>query len=129
MITPDFAAMTPLEIFDYGVAKIVEQGRASIGPDPRNQRVGTCRLYHGPDNCRCGAGFFIPDDKYLARMEGESFGPVARQYDIGWTPTQMQLVAISYLQRAHDGAASDGDNFIESFKRVTNQLRGLVHPV
>lgn len=114
----EYEQLSPLELFDYCVRKVREQGKPSMVN-------GQC-AYRGVDYCKCGAGFVIPDEYYVPAMEGTSFrrgtGSVASVFQLGWKPTEQQKIAVGYAQSVHDRASADmhyndGD-FIKTLHRL-----------
>lgn len=109
--------------FDIVLTGIRWQGKASY-------REGKC-LYRGPDDCRCGVGWLIPDDKFDPSMdntvndESSVFGErFQRRFHL---EEEMPSGVYFYkdLQNAHDSSCSPGitsDQFMVGFESRMEDL-------
>lgn len=84
------------EVFDYAVGHIVEQGKLSVS------WFGCA--YRGEGNTRCPVGWFILDELYYARLEGERIQdmPIRRALP-SWVRGKIYSL-LEQLQNAHDNA-------------------------
>lgn len=85
--------MTPQEIFSTVLAKLTEQGVASV--DDSNACV-----YRGPNNHRCAAGHLIPYSLYFPDMENCTITSLSLDGFPDWFTQNLFL--IRRLQKAHD---------------------------
>jgi hypothetical protein len=87
--------MSIQEIYEKSRTHLLTQNAKSHEPDNEHR----C-LYRGPNGLMCGAGPFIPDDKYVPEMEGMVFSAVVDKYDLPYTPLETSL--INRIQSIHD---------------------------
>lgn len=116
---------TPQRIFDFVVARLAEQGKASTVGE---QRDGSLKcVYRGDNNTKCAVGHLIPDELYQDLLK--------RGIDIdagGYTDVDALLKGKEFfylkpfqpllksLQYAHD-AASSADSLRELLKDVAKE--------
>lgn len=117
--------MTPQELFDETVRKIVAQGKPSGIREVREHPVLSkprdrfwCE-YRSKDGRRCAVGLWIRDDKYSPEMENKRIDQIVAKYgedifafDI---PYQQIDAMLTELQYAHDRAASDVEENASDF--------------
>ncbi len=102
---------TAQEVFDFIADNLLKQGRVSTNS-------GGC-AYRGNDDCKCAAGFLIPDDDYKPdHMEGVSWGGLIGR---GFVPPDHGEL-IRNLQRVHD--RDDPCEWADVLQRVAKD-RGL----
>lgn len=104
---------TRQELFDNAWLQFERQGwKRSV-----NRETETC-MYRGPDDCRCGIGASIPDEKYGTWLE--------RQY--ASDPNVMEAAGIApgdqvfadKLQECHDDS-DDGDPLQENMREFAKE--------
>lgn len=112
---------TAQRIFDYVVARLAEQGRASM--------LGNVCVYRGHSGTKCAVGHLIPDEMYKASMEINESGEIGATFSYLLTK-HLDLHALGAyqelledLQNAHDGCRD-----VEALKealRVISRLHWL----
>lgn len=112
---------TKQEVFDYGLKKIIEQGRPSLDPDD-----GSC-LYRGPDGVKCLVGHMLGEDVDFNKRHSLNGIGIGRLIEMKALPEGYEWMAdesmqefLGQLQNAHDHAGiksrRDYTPFIEDFK-------------
>jgi hypothetical protein len=99
-------------VADYAVAKILEQGKASVGGD------ASCK-YRSTEGRKCAIGWLIPDDEYQYRMDaGLANGShqIIERYYSDVSKSQDDIEFLSDLQRVHDAAFNDSIAFVNKGK-------------
>ena len=113
----------PQEVFDFVVSKIIHQGQ----PSTVN---GSC-AYRGPDGLRCAAGWLLPDEAYDRSFNRSSivssrFQSNVKRYQAYWLKSPSRFFnLIKDLQRAHDDAVFDNNNFLKYFKTGCESVAAL----
>lgn len=116
---------TQQEVFDYGLRKIIEQGKPSINP-----QSNACQ-YRSEDGSRCIVGHMLGDDIDLTNQNSDGVMsltrtklPPAYEWMREWG---MQRFLVG-LQRCHDLASVDSreglKSFTESFKEKMKAYAG-----
>lgn len=91
--------MTPQEVFDTSIRKIIDQGGPAV-----NTAVGGCR-YRTKDRA-CAVGVLLTDEEYTLDMEGEAAYELVSVYNIQRLIPHRPL--LTELQMAHDGYLTTG---------------------
>lgn len=74
--------------------------RSAEGLFPCLNDEGNC-VYRGPDGKECAAGILIPDDKYVASLEGKNAYNKAI-HEVIQLPSDMSIDQVGQCQAAHD---------------------------
>lgn len=90
--------ITAQEIFDRTVRHLHDQGQKCGN--------GTTCLYRGENNLRCAVGYWIPDDRYTAKIEGNTVPHLIENYVLPADIAEHDDL-LGDLQRSHDGAEID----------------------
>lgn len=87
-------ALTRQQIFDTVLARLREQGRASV-----NER-GHC-AYRGENGAKCAVGHLMPDDKFDPEWEGSVYDLPDEAFEAMGVSGD-DLGFLLHLQKAHD---------------------------
>jgi hypothetical protein len=93
---PGYQIYTPQNIFDAAAVHLFTQGKQALAENSK-----AC-VYRAPDGCKCGFGYFIPDDKYSPGMEGKSAFGVIDRYGLSEFKDHSPLM--SQIQNVHDSS-------------------------
>lgn len=97
--------MNPQEMFDKVFKELFNQGRPSVGRNPRSTL--TACLYRSPDGAKCAGGLFITNEQYTEEMENQGgINNINEIHKLGFSPDEIEV--LTRLQQAHDGAAKSG---------------------
>ena len=100
------------EMISRTLGHLVEQGERSYSTEK-----GSC-MYRGPNNIKCAAGFWIPDELYHEAMEFKNIRAGSNRLDpqYEWTPELIDI--LRNLQDLHD----DNNNWksMDTFFGVIN---------
>lgn len=111
--------MTLQEIFDKAAVHLLTQMKLSIG---NMHGVNSCLYrqdYTAECTCQCGAGPFIPNDKYNKDMENTLFSEINKKYNLGYSPRQVSLICD--IQNIHDNDSPE--NWHKLLKDITNKYK------
>lgn len=85
--------MSAQEVFNTVAKHLLTQNKKSENP-----LIGSLCLYKY-NNLKCAAGIFIPDDKYVSKMEGLNWAEIVNLYDFLKSDHDELIIS---LQRIHD---------------------------
>lgn len=97
--------MTKQEIFDKVATHLLTQNKKSYLPGYNNTSISKACAYRGEDNCKCGIGILIPDDKYDPSLESKTVinNDVLLSLEDGIDREDVEIIQfLSHLQCIHD---------------------------
>lgn len=89
-------------LFDHIISNLIKQGKPSLAHVFMNGRRDLSCAYRGDGDCRCAAGWALPDEYYTKGIEGCQISDVIRSKGIKVLRPFMAM--LSQLQDAHDMA-------------------------
>jgi hypothetical protein len=105
------------QVFDFGLAKIIQQGEASVTASQK-----AC-AYRTDGGLKCVVGHMLGGDVDLTNLNSVAVDQLIRSrlpsaYD--WMKNEQMLTLLRRMQRAHDQAFSSSDegegDFVSQFK-------------
>lgn len=97
------------EIIDYAAECLIKQGRKSV----KESEPYTC-LYRGPNETKCGFGFFIPDSEFSENMESKAASVVITEF---FPSVEANGDLFDVIQQIHDRTK------VEDWSRIFEMLK------